>query len=122
MLTEMKWKDGLLNSLLTDTVNGISEEAAEMEDRKQYFGTNEKPALKTKSLLALILECFEDTMLQVLLLAAAVSLLVGIWKDGIAEGWLEGVTIYVAVVLIVAVTSGNNYIKQKQFQKLMELS
>lgn len=59
----MGWKNGLLSSLLTDPVNGISEIKEEIQDRKQYFGTNEKPPLSTKSLLTLILECFEDTML-----------------------------------------------------------
>lgn len=51
-------------------------------------------------------------MLWILLLAALVSLLVGIWKDGIAHGWLEGVTIIAAVVIIVCVTAGNNYVKE----------
>jgi len=49
------------------------------------------------------------------LLAAFVSLVVGIWKDGLSHGWLEGVTIYAAVIIIVGVTAGNNYVKEKQF-------
>ena len=63
----------------------------------------------------MIMDCFEDTMLWILLLAALVSLLVGIWKDGVAHGWIEGVTIYAAVIIIVCVTAGNNYVKEKQF-------
>jgi magnesium-transporting ATPase (P-type) len=47
---------------------------------------------------------------------------VGIWKEGLAHGWLDGSTIYIAVVLIVSVTAGNNWVKQKQFLKLMALS
>jgi hypothetical protein len=50
-------------------------------------------------------------MLKILLIAAFVSLVVGIWKEGFASGWLDGVTIYVAVILIVSVTAGNNWIK-----------
>lgn len=46
----------------------------------------------------------------------------GIWKDGIAHGWLEGVTIYAAVIIIVCVTAGNNYVKERQFQKLNALA
>jgi len=34
------------------------------------------------------------------------------------EGWMEGVTIFIAVILIVSVTAGNNYMKEKQFDKL----
>ena len=59
----MGWKNGLLSSLLTDTVNGISETPEEIKDRKSYFGSNEKPVIKTKTLMSLICECFEDTKL-----------------------------------------------------------
>jgi Ca2+ transporting ATPase len=67
----------------------------------------------------LILENFEDKILQILLLAALVSLVIGIIKDGIEHGWVEGMSIFVAVAIIVSVTAGNNYIKEKQFQKLV---
>lgn len=50
--------------------------------------------------------------------AATVSLIIGVAQHGWAEGWTEGVTIYIAVVIIVSVTVGNDYIKEKQFQKL----
>ncbi len=57
-------------------------------------------------------------MLKILCAAAVVSLVLGIATEGLAEGWLEGASILIAVVIIVTVTSGNNYIKEKQFQKL----
>jgi Ca2+ transporting ATPase len=48
-------------------------------------------------------------------LAAIVSLAIGIYKDGFEHGWVEGMSIFIAVAIIVSVTSGNNYIKEKQF-------
>lgn len=57
-------------------------------------------------------------MLQILCLAAVVSLITGIITEGIKIGWLDGVAILVAVIIIVAVTAGNNYMKDKQFRKL----
>lgn len=57
-------------------------------------------------------------MLRILCAAAAISLVLGILTEGLAEGWLEGASILIAVVIIVTVTSGNNYIKEQQFQKL----
>lgn len=107
---------------MTDIVNGIGKSEEEHQKRSDFYGTNAKRAIKLKSLWDLIAEQFEDTILQILLVAAAVSLGIGIWKDGIASGWVEGVTIYLAVVIIVAVTAGNDYVKQKQFQKLMSVS
>jgi len=47
--------------------------------------------------------------------------MIGVWKEGLEHGWYEGVTIYIAVVIIVSVTAGNDYMKEKQFQKLMEV-
>jgi Ca2+ transporting ATPase len=61
------------------------------------------------------LENFEDRILQILLIAAFVSLVIGIWKEGIEHGWIEGLSIFIAVTIIVSVTAGNNYIKEKQF-------
>ena len=41
---------------------------------------------------------------------------------GIKEGWLEGISILIAVVIISGVTSGNDYMKEKQFRKLNEVA
>lgn len=59
-------------------------------------------------------------MLQLLLLAAFVSLVIGIINDGFKNGWIEGSSIFLAVFIITAVTASNNYAKEKQFQKLQQ--
>lgn len=41
---------------------------------------------------------------------------------GIKEGWLEGVSILLAVVIVSAVTAFNDYMKEKQFRKLNEVA
>jgi Ca2+ transporting ATPase len=61
------------------------------------------------------LENFKDRILQILLLAATVALVIGIIQSGWAHGWIEGLSIFIAVFIIVTVTAGNNYIKEKQF-------
>ena len=86
--------------------------------RKIKFGANAKIMAETKTLIDLILECFEDLMLRILLLAALVSTVIGGINDGWAHGWIEGAAIFFAVGIIVSVTAGNNYMKEKQFQKL----
>ena len=57
-------------------------------------------------------------MLRILLLAAIISLIIGMIKEGPSEGWMEGVTIFVAVFIVVIVGSTNNYLKEKQFAAL----
>ena len=61
----------------------------------------------------MIFECFNDLMLQVLCCATIISTAIGILQDGIDSGWMEGATIFLAVIIIVVVQSGNNYIKEQ---------
>jgi Ca2+ transporting ATPase len=86
------------------------------------FGDNQPIVKDPKTIFELIMENFEDEMLRILCGAAAVSLVLGIATEGLREGWLEGASILVAVVIIVSVTSINNYIKEKQFRKLNEMA
>jgi uncharacterized ion transporter superfamily protein YfcC len=51
-------------------------------------------------------------------LAAAAALTIGVVQHGWQSGWVEGAAIFMAVGIIVTVTAGNNYLKEKQFQKL----
>lgn len=76
-----------------------------------------RPVHKPQSIFSIILDALGDRILQILIIAALVSLVVGSIEDPTA-GWMEGTAILVAVVIIVTVTSGNEYIKQKQFIKL----
>jgi len=57
-------------------------------------------------------EAFDDLMLKIITIAAFVSLVIGT-LEAPSHGWMEGVTILGAVVIIVAVTAGNNYMKEK---------
>ena len=61
-------------------------------------------------------------MLKILCVAAVVSLTLGIAMEGLAEGWIEGFSILLAVMIITVVASGNNYVKEQQFRKLSEVA
>ena len=51
----------------------------------------------------MILECFDDLIMQVLCVAAVVSMGIGIYKDGWSHGWIDGTSIIVAVLIIITV-------------------
>lgn len=55
--------------------------------------------------------------MKILLVAAAVSLVIGMIDDP-GQGWMDGVAILSAVFICVMVASVNDYLKQKQFDKL----
>lgn len=110
--------EGIAKLLKTDLKKGIEGKSRELNERQVAFGYNSKPLSPVKSLFALIMECFEDVMLKILLMAALVALVIGVINDGWEHGWIEGASIFFAVGIIVTVTAGNNYAKEKQFQKL----
>lgn len=77
------------------------------------YGTNVKRIPKIKSLFELIIEALSDKILIILLIAATVSMTLGIISDGWPEGAIDGASIYIAVIAITSITSGNNYVKEK---------
>jgi magnesium-transporting ATPase (P-type) len=83
------------------------------------YGANRLPPKESKGLLELIKEALEDPTLVMLCIAAAVSLVLGIYENP-TTGWIEGTAILAAVVIVVMVASLNDYQKEKQFRKLNE--
>jgi len=107
--------EALAKDLNSDTRNGIDGSQRDIARRIQLFGDNKNRPRKIKTLWELVAENFEDFILQVLCVAAFVTLGIGIWKDGLSHGWIDGTSIVVAIIIITAVTAGNNYVKEKQF-------
>ncbi|CAK88204.1 unnamed protein product (macronuclear) [Paramecium tetraurelia] len=111
--------EGLIQKLKTDPKRGLDgTNTNDLELRVKNFGNNKPEIKEPKTLLQYILENFEDPMLRILCLAAAVNLIIGLWTEGWKEGWMDGMAIFIAVIIIVSVTAGNNYVKDHQFRKL----
>ena len=103
----------------TDLVNGLnSSNRQDLEWREKKWGNNHLPPEKENSIIAHIIECFEDPTLRVLLVASIVSLIIGVAKDGLKTGWIEGTAIFFAVFLVVSISSYMNYQETEQFLKL----
>jgi len=65
----------------------------------------------------LLRDQFEDSTLRVLLVAATLTLLVGLFSDR-ENGWVEGASIYFAVAFIASFASAFDVLKEKQYLKL----
>ncbi|CAL3970873.1 unnamed protein product [Diplocarpon coronariae] len=95
-------------------------------DRKRIFKDNRLPVKKGKSLLEIMWITYNDKVLILLSIAAAISLAVGIYQSvGTKHDaehpkieWVEGVAIIAAIVIVVVVGSLNDYQKERQFVKL----
>lgn len=113
---------GLEKALRTNFQRGIVNDQKDHDKRIEDWGDNQPIIKPPPTIFDLIMENFEDEMLKILCISAVVSLVLGIATEGLAEGWLEGASILLAVIIIVTVTSVNNYLKEKQFQKLNALA
>ncbi|TAQ87164.1 hypothetical protein B7494_g4503 [Chlorociboria aeruginascens] len=100
--------------------------AESFADRKAVFKDNRLPVKKGKNLLQLMWITYNDKVLILLSIAAAISLAVGLYQTfGTVHDaehppieWVEGVAIIVAIVIVVVVGSLNDYQKERQFVKL----
>ena len=55
------------------------------------------------------MENFDDPINRVLIAAAIVSAITGLIQDGFPKGLVDGVSILVALAIIIVVGSSNNY-------------
>ena len=89
-LAELGGLMGLEQGLRTDYMYGLSShDVTDLERRRKTPGRNEFPEPERQTFMMMFLESFEDTTLIVLIVAAFVSLAVGLYEDP-ASGWVEG--------------------------------
>lgn len=141
--------DGLMAGLGTSADKGISaipdqaspskQYTGSMEDRVRVYGANSLPPRKSKSLLMLMWLALQDKILVLLIIAAIISLALGLYTDfspppeytpclnpppGMDEcpapavDWVEGVAVLVAVIIVDLVGSLNDWQKERQFRTL----
>ncbi|XP_059142779.1 plasma membrane calcium-transporting ATPase 2-like isoform X3 [Physella acuta] len=127
----------MCRNLRTDPVLGLDE--TDIEQRRRIFGSNVIPPKPPKSFLQLVWEALQDVTLIILIVAAIISLGLSFYKApkdnqaGVREedtyevaggnieeaaGWIDGLAILVAVVVVVLVTAFNDWSKEKQFRGL----
>lgn len=110
--------DKLIQDLQTDGLTGLSDSA--VDAHRSFYGVNKVEPRPPKSFICLFLETFKDVTIIILLVAAIISIVVNVIPQLNPEplGWIDGVAILVAVILVALVSSINNYSKEKQFRKL----
>ena len=144
-LQEMGGLNGLTSGLGTDVTRGINTDESggavrsgagnygTVADREHVYGRNVLPERKPKNLLLLMWTALQDKILILLIVAAIVSLALGIYTDatnheevpcetGYCEpprvDFVEGLAIMVAVIIVDLVGSLNDWQKERQFRTL----
>ncbi|CAK9251023.1 unnamed protein product [Sphagnum jensenii] len=108
--------EALANTLGVNTVHGLTK--AQVEDIRAVFGKNEIPASPKRYFLFMLFEALTDPTLLVLIAAAIVSLVIGVVDTSQQDGWIEGVAIFIAIILVSLITTSNDYSKELQFRAL----
>ncbi|XVE91068.1 hypothetical protein DITRI_Ditri20bG0126300 [Diplodiscus trichospermus] len=111
---------GLSSLLRTNIEIGINGDEADLLNRRNAFGSNTYPRKKGRSFWMFLWEAWQDLTLIILIIAAAVSLGLGIKTEGLKEGWYDGGSIFFAVFLVIVVTATSDYRQSLQFQNLNE--
>jgi len=109
--------DCLLEKLQTQRGSGIMGDDRDLKRRLANFGHNTKPAPHLNSFWTSLKEAFEDKILLVVAVCAVLSIIFGMIYDP-KTGWVEGVSIFVVLAVMVLITSLNDFIKDRQFVKL----
>ena len=123
LLAEMGGAQGIALALRSDVKAGIyaDEVSTVKEDvigrRELVYGTNVYPQPVLKTYWQFCWEAATDIMLIVLIVAGVISIVLGLVEDP-SSGWYEGLSIILAVFLVVVIGATNNYQQQQQFAKL----
>ena len=115
---ELGGVERMASELKTDLKAGLT--SKDVERNRAGFGPNSFKEIPARSFWSILLEALKDPTLILLMAAATVSTVLGvaIKEEREANAWVEGVAIWVAVILVSMVGSVNDYQKELQFKKL----
>ncbi|KPI40995.1 Calcium-transporting ATPase 2 [Cyphellophora attinorum] len=100
------------------------EDSKGFSDRRHAYSDNRLPPRKSRSYLGLVWDAFNDKLMFLLTFSAVISLSLGIYQSvdpsepGSNVEWVEGVTIVIAIIIILTATATNDWQKNRKFEKL----
>ncbi|KAL3507812.1 hypothetical protein ACH5RR_033194 [Cinchona calisaya] len=111
---------GVASLLKSDAEKGIQGDHEVINSRRYDFGSNtiQKPTPKT---LRIVFKSFSDPIIIILLICATLSLCFGIIHHGL-RGWSDGGSIFVAVFVVITVTTLSNIWPRIQIFRLSKAS
>ena len=105
----------LIKSLLTNEISGISS----IEGREESYGWNKVFIELVPPFCAYVWEALEDMIVRILIVCAAIQIILGCTlSDDPSKNWIDGVSIIIAILVVVLVGSITNYQKETKFNEL----
>lgn len=90
----------------------------EVERNRETYGRNELPKVRPKRFIEFVWEASQDRILILLSVSAVISLVIHFKNNG----WVEGVSILIAVLIVVLVNAINDWKKDLLFRSLLQVS
>ncbi|MCO5606263.1 hypothetical protein L7F22_060450 [Adiantum nelumboides] len=119
-LRELGGVKGITYLLKTSVEEGISDDELELNERRKGFGLNDYPRQPAKRFWVYVRDACKDLTLIILMFCGVISLGLKMKTHGVKEGWYDGVSIAVAVLIVILVTSITDYRQSLQFAVLNE--
>ena len=105
----------LIDSLKTNIEIGIKSK----ECREKFYGSNKDYLSPLPPFSLYLLEAVEDPMVQLLILCAIISIILGCTlSDDTSKDWIDGLSMIIAVIIVVMIESITKYKEKKQLSKL----
>ena len=108
----------LFNKLKTDSEKGISNTIG----REETYGSNKVFLEEVPHFCMFVWESLEDLMVRILIASAVVQIILSTtMTDDNSTDWVDGVSIVLAIIVVVLVGSITNYQKELKFHELNEI-
>ena len=123
--------EAMVKHFNTDMQHGLSKEEMKdhFETRRRLYGSNVLPDPPKKSWWKMFWEAFQNLTLQILLVAAFVTLVLnavfpqdhGTGSNSRFLDFIDPIAIFVCVILVASVQAQTNYLQQKSFLEINKL-
>ena len=111
----------LMSALNVHAQSGIDiNDVNDIKQRREKFGQYKKGAIHQFTFWQFIKGALNDDLLIDLLEGSVISLLIGVFKDGVSTGWIDSFGVLVSVFIVASITAMFNYQKQKKFIELQK--
>jgi Ca2+ transporting ATPase len=114
-------EEGIAQKLNVDPRVGLRTDAKDKDKRVAAFDDNVEEVKPLPHFCVFVWDAFGDLMIRLLIMVAVIQIILGIPQisNGSAE-WVDGISIFIAVIVVVIVGSATNYSKEQKFIQMSE--
>ena len=93
-----------------------------IDGREDFFGSNKVFTEEVPHFCMFVWEALEDLMVRILIASAIIQIVLSIFvSEENSNGWIDGLSIVLAILVVVLVGSITNYQKEQKFHELNEI-